>query len=128
MHLPTKRSPPNAAGVLFQVAQLLVDRGRSLLRGEVLGPRGQLFKRSPLTALYAASPVYLPEDFAVCPTPEGSVVLTWLVPITGAEAAYVESHGWQTFEDSLLAEDPDLTDLSRSPLKASADHLSAKRW
>jgi hypothetical protein len=119
MHLPTTGEPINAASVLFQVAQHLVDRGHGLLRGQVLGPWGQLFADTQMTALYAAAPVYLPDEFAVCDTPAATVVMTWLVPITDAEAHYVAHHGWRAFEDELLAEDPDLTDLARNSIEAA---------
>jgi len=119
MHLPADRESHNAAGVLFQVAKLLVDCGRGLLRGDVLGPWGQLFAGTTMTALYAADPICLPDDFAVCDTPAGEVVLTWLVPITDAEAHYVARRGWRAFEDALMAEDPDLTDLTRGSIDAA---------
>jgi hypothetical protein len=120
MHLPTADQPGNAAGLLFQVAGELIARGRGLLRGEVVGPRGRLFDRGQMTALYAATPVYLPDNFAVCDTAAGKAVMAWLVPITGAEADYVRTHGWTAFEAALVAEDPDFTEPSRSPVTATA--------
>lgn len=119
MHLPAVGEPLNAAGVLFQVAQLLVDRGNGLPRGQVLGPWGRLFADTQMSALYAAAPVYLPDEFAVCDTAAASVVMTWLVPITDAEAHYVARYGWRAFEDELLGENPDLTDLSRGSIQAA---------
>lgn len=119
MHVPAAREPLNAAGVLYQVAQLLIDRGHGLLRGEVLGPRGRLFAGTQMTALYTAAPVYLPGEFALCDTPAATVVMTWLVPITDAEAHYVAHRGWQAFEAELEAEDPDPVDLARSSIEAA---------
>lgn len=119
MHLPANDQPSNAAGLLFQVASELIASGRGLLRGQVIGPRGPLFDSSPTTALYAAPPVYLPDGFAECDTGTTTIVMTWLVPITDAEARYVRDRGWSAFEDVLVAEDPDLVDLSRSPVNAA---------
>jgi hypothetical protein len=65
--------------------------------------------------------VYLPPEFAVCDTGTTTVLMTWLVPITDTEASYVSTRGWPAFEDALLAEDPDLTDLSRRPVTVSSD-------
>lgn len=121
MHLPADGTPGNAAGVLFQVAGELIASGRGLLRGEVVGPRGPLFGFGPMTALYAAPPVYLPDEFAECGTGTTTVVMTWLVPVTDAEAAYVRARGWSAFEDALLAEDPGLTDLSRGPVTVASN-------
>jgi hypothetical protein len=118
MHLPMVGQPRNAAGLLFQVAAELIARGRGLLRGEVIGPRGPLFGSGQMTALYAAAPGYLPDGFDVCDTGTVTVVMTWLVPITDTEANYVRARGWSAFEDALVAEDPDLVDLSRSPVTA----------
>jgi hypothetical protein len=68
MHLPYARQPANAAGVLFQVAAELIERGRGLARGEVVGPRGQLFTQSEMTALVAAARCTCPTPSA-CATP-----------------------------------------------------------
>ena len=116
LHLPTDNSPPNATGVLFQVATELIDREYGLHRGEVIGPRGRLFDRGECTALYAAAPVYLPDSFSTLSTKGTTVVLTWLIPITTPEAEYVDSHGWNAFESLLVDENPDLTDPERRPL------------
>ncbi|WP_433078770.1 suppressor of fused domain protein [Dactylosporangium sp. CA-052675] len=117
MHLPNARQPANAAGVLFQVARELIERGRGLARGELIGPRGQLFAEAEMTALVATSPVYLPDSFAVCNTPTTRVVLTWLVPLTEAEARFAHVHGWRTLEDIFVAQDPDLTDFNRASVQ-----------
>ncbi|GAA0794045.1 suppressor of fused domain protein [Spirilliplanes yamanashiensis] len=121
LHLPAADPPRNAAAVLFQVAGQLVRSGRGLLRGEVLGPHGPVFGTGTVTALYAAAPGYVPDGFGVCRMPARTVVLTWLVPITAAEAAFVAARGWQAFERALVAEDPDLTDLGRASLAAVRD-------
>ena len=121
LHLPATDPPRNAAAVLFQVAGQLVLSGRGMLRGEVLGPHGPVFGTGAVTALYAAAPGYVPEGFGVCRMPGRTVVLTWLVPITAGEAAFVAARGWQAFEKALVAEDPDLTDLGRTSLAAVRD-------
>src|SRR5262245_36656394 len=64
MHVPEHAQPPNLAGVLLQVAEELMRDHRCLPRGDVIGPRGALFAGTDMTALYAAMPVYLPDDFA----------------------------------------------------------------
>lgn len=117
MHVPTARHPPTAAGVLFQVADILLTRGHGLLKGEVLGPYGRLFDEGEMTALIAFGPVYLPDEFAVCETPGMSIVLTWLVPITTGEARLVETRGWSALEAAFVAEDPDLANPLRREVR-----------
>lgn len=114
MHVPTTRRPSNLAGVLFQVAAELLERGQGLARGEVLGPRGVLFPDTGMTALVAAAPVYLPDAFAVCETPAAPVVLTWLIPLADQEARFAVEHGWSELENLFVQKDPDLTDLGRA--------------
>lgn len=75
-----------------------------------------------MTALYPAVPVYLPDDFAECSESNRTIVLTWMVPITDEEAEYVSAHGWESFEDALVAEDPDLTVVDRPPIAAAGTH------
>lgn len=84
----------------------LIARGRGLLRGEAIGPRGPLFGPGPMTALYAAAPGYLPAGFGTCDADSGTVVMTWLVPITDAEAGYARARGWAAFEEAVTAGDP----------------------
>jgi hypothetical protein len=114
MHLPNARQPANIAGVLFQVAAELIERGQGLALGEVIGPRGQLFTQSEMTALVAAAPVYLPDSFGVCDTAAAPVVLTWLIPVTAAEAQFARAHGWPALEAVFVAQDPDLTNIDRT--------------
>jgi hypothetical protein len=117
MHVPVDRQP---AGVLFQVAGEVLARGTGLAHGEVIGPRGRLFAETELTALVAFTPVYPPDAFAVCETPAAPVVLTWLVPITGAEARFAAEHGWRTPEAAFVDQTPDPTTLSRTTVPLHA--------
>ncbi|NUT31705.1 MAG: suppressor of fused domain protein [Hamadaea sp.] len=117
MHLPQARLPANAIGVLFQVASMVVERGRGLARGEVVGPFGTLFEGTPMTALYATGPGYLPAAFDRCLEANRTVVMTMLVPITDEEAAFIAAHGWRAFDDAIMDGDPDLTDPMRPALR-----------
>ena len=71
--------------------------------------------------MYLSIPVYLPDGFAICDNDTVTAVITWLVPITDAEAGYVRTRGWSAFEEGLVAEDPDLVDLSRNPVITASD-------
>jgi hypothetical protein len=69
-----------------------------------------------MEAFYVTMPVYFPDDFATCDSPDGPIVIAWLVPIFPAEAKYVADHGWEAFEDRLVEQDPDLTEFTRKPM------------
>jgi hypothetical protein len=70
-----------------------------------------------MEGLYATQPVYFDDEFASCSTPDGTLTIVWLVPITAAEASYIRSVGWPRWEDDLAAVDPDLTSLRRASLQ-----------
>lgn len=67
---------------------------------------------SKMEALYAAIPVYLPNDFGQF----DDVVITWLVPVSRSEAEFVAARGWPAFEERMIDVDPDLTDVDRIPI------------
>jgi Suppressor of fused protein (SUFU) len=107
--------------LLQQVGMQALEGHTALLRGEVLGPHGRLFKTGEMEALYVSIPVYLPESFAAFKRDDGeTVILAWLVPVSGAEATLVKRHGWEAFEDELVKNDPDLSDPERRSLLIAA--------
>lgn len=101
--------------VMTQATDAVLAEGRALRRGEVLGPVPPPVPGSAMAALYVALPVYFPDDFATC-RPDGAapVEVLWMVPVTDGEAAFVREQGWETFEEVLAAQDPDLVDVYRS--------------
>ena len=99
-----------------QLVQEVIHEGRAPLRGEVIGPKGALDPDTDLEAFYFGIPVYQPDGFATCEDPEGPIVISWLVPLFPAEAAFVATHGWPALEDLLIHHDPDVTDWRRPPL------------
>jgi hypothetical protein len=108
---------PSVVSVLTAVGELVLDRHRGLLRGEVLPPRGALVPSARLDALYAAAPVMLPNEFATLLGSNPPTVFVWLVPISNREADLVATHGWGWFEDQLVEQQPDLYDLDRRDIR-----------
>jgi hypothetical protein len=103
--------------VLQQLGDEAVASGKAYLRGQCVGPRGRLFPEAALTAVYFALPVYWPESFAVFqPTGGRGIQISWTIPVFESEASKIREHGWEAFETLLLEEDPDLLDLSRTPI------------
>lgn len=104
-------------GILQQIGQEAISRGRAVLRGDMIGPRGPLFSPdSQMEAFYAANPLCFPDEFASYREGDREVVLLWLMPISRNEAEFVRAHGWSRFEDELVKAELDLTDLRRRTL------------
>jgi hypothetical protein len=105
----------NLPGLLQQVGMLAIEKEEAILRGEVIQLSGRLFDDSSMVAFYAALPVYFDDSFAVCRLDSGrQVAIIWLVPVHQAEAHQAHAKGWQSFEDLLVATDPDLFDPYRA--------------
>lgn len=110
-----------AAALLGTLAQEVVERGKAIKNGEVFGPGGPLFPNSPLTALYATRPVFLPPTFAKHDGPDGVTLAVWLVPISTEEASIARSLGPHQFEEYLEAiagDSPALFSFFRVPATA----------
>ncbi len=114
--IPQRIDGRRAAALVHQVGLEALSSGQALLRGDVIGPRGQIFEGSQMEAFYASVPVYLPEDFASVRTELGEIIFSWLVPITHSEAHFAIANGWNAFEDRLVEADPDLVDVDRLPI------------
>lgn len=107
----------DSAKLLASVASDCLGEHAALLRGELLGPSGPLGSGTKMETLYCSAPTYFPEELAVFeeagyePT-----VFVWLIPVWESEASYVRTYGHERFEELLVAHDPDLLDLARSPI------------
>jgi Suppressor of fused protein (SUFU) len=107
------------AALLQAVGEDVLDKGTALLRGEVLGPAGQLLPDTALTALYVSVPAVFPDQLHGYEGSDPETVIVWLVPISTGEATLVRERGWSAFEELLEAADPDLFDLHRASLVPS---------
>lgn len=106
-------SEGSLSDVILAVANIIAGRGRPLLQGEVIGPAGPVVPGATVEALYATNPGYFPEEMEVWEGASGPVVFAWLIPVTPAEAAYVELNGRARFEDEFWDANPDILDFSR---------------
>lgn len=116
MLAPESQESSQVVRLLVQVGEMALGSHRALLRGNVVGPAGPLVPESELTALYVTMPVYFPNEFATCPSPDGDIVISWLVPITTNEANFIAATGWGAFEERLVEENPDLGDFRRAAI------------
>ena len=118
MIVPDRLRDGPVPGLLQQIGTEVLGAGQSPRRGDVIGPRGELFPGSEMQAMYVAIPVYFPDDFAVCNENGTEVVIAWLVPISLSEARFVRERGWRAFEERLAESDPDLTNVFRASMFA----------
>ncbi|MDB5213993.1 MAG: hypothetical protein JWO86_1920 [Myxococcaceae bacterium] len=115
MTMNAEWNPKNLPAVLHQIATEAYAKDEAYLRGQFIGPRGHLVEGTAMEALYVSIPIYFPDDFHVYTPPTGDpIVLVWVIPITAAEAHYVNEHTWEAFEDLLEKTNPDLRDLGRA--------------
>jgi Suppressor of fused protein (SUFU) len=107
--------------LLQQVGMQALEGHTALLRGEVLGPHGRLFKTGEMEALYVSIQGVLAG--VLC-----GLQARWrwdrdpglVVPVSGAEATLVKRHGWEAFENEIVKNDPDLSDPERRNLLIAA--------
>ncbi|MCX6613222.1 MAG: suppressor of fused domain protein [Acidobacteria bacterium] len=112
--VPVSFGDRNIPAVLQNVTAEAIGLKRAYLRGEVIGPRGNLFDGLPFTALYVTIPVCLPQGLQEFRDAEGqALVFAWLVPITETEANFIAARGWKEFENLLEERNADLVNLAR---------------
>ena len=102
------------AGFVLSLAEYVAERGKALLRGEVIGPGTPVIARSTLTAVYVTNPSPFHRSLTEFASEPPATVFAYLVSITGAEASLVREHGWTWFENQLEQQNPDIWDLARS--------------
>lgn len=104
------------AALLLNVTETVLNTHQALLRGHVLALAAPVTPGSSLTHLYVCVPFFLSEEARTFHLSSPPTIFAWLMPITQAEASYIEKSGWSAFEDKLeeLGEEMDLFDLERS--------------
>lgn len=103
--------------ILLSTGKILLNRHAALMLGEVIGPAGPLFPEATwcrATALICALPAFFTSDFAELESHDGiTMVFVELIPITTAEARWVDQYGWSAFFDRVNGGEIDILDLSR---------------
>lgn len=101
---------------LFSLCEAISNRGKAVLRGEVIPLSSEIAKRIGFEAVYCAIPVFFDDGFATYGESSPSTVIVWALPIYQREVDYIEKNGWEAFEDLLEEKDPDLCALDRTPI------------
>ena len=100
---------------------VLGDYGRMVLALRELPEIGTIVRNVPIladlssmNALYLGQPPHFPPDFARFRSGDLAVNLDWLLPVSAAEATFVEAEGWAAFEKLIYdREDFDPIDYDR---------------
>ncbi|MFF1876608.1 suppressor of fused domain protein [Leifsonia sp. NPDC058230] len=85
-------------------------------RSQVLDQRGEVFPDSDMNALMSVAPVYQGSGFFVLDTSAERILFPWLMPITAAEAEFVELNGSDAFEAVLEESNVDMRNPYRESL------------
>lgn len=105
------------APLVLTISESAVEKHSALLRGQVFSLGEPIIPGSFLTHIYVTCPFFLCEEAQVLESSIPPTVLVSLIPISQAEARYVEMNGWSAFEDhlELIGEQLDLYNLKRLP-------------
>ena len=105
--------PWHPESLVADVGEEVIAGHRAIQRGQLVGPRGPFFDGSTCEAVLALSPTAWPDALQVWRGSDPETVIVWLVPLTGAEAAYAIERGWNQLERLLVDRQPDPFDLRR---------------
>lgn len=113
--LPNDHEPSYAPSIIEDAMIEMQISGKAFLRGDVIGPKGEIFENSKMTALYVAPPICFDEKTAGFKIAKSEVIFMWLVPISTTESDYIKRNGWESFEDILENNEIDVLDIFRKP-------------
>lgn len=106
----------DVSGFILRFGDMVLQKHRAILRGEVIGPGRPLFSGTKMSALYCTNPAIYPEGLRVYSGVEPNVVFVWLLPIYTREVDYIRFKGSEEFESLLAEKDPDFWDIKRELL------------
>ena len=107
----------SVASFLVTFAEYVRAQNRALLRGDVVGPSDPLIPGVRASAVYASVPVFFDDAFATYRDSSPPTVLVWLIPLPHEDAEFVNTQGWEPFEDKLESATVDFWDLNRPPIR-----------
>jgi suppressor of fused protein SUFU len=115
MIAPAGQTAGSVPPILHHAGRLPIDADDVPQLGDTYVGVEELGEVSPMDALYVGRPLYQPAGFNPFDNGEARVVFWWLIPIFDVEAAFVEEHGWEVFEQLMWDLDVDPTDFTRDP-------------
>ena len=118
MIVPEKLRGGPIPGLLLEVGRLVVDRREVPSIGTVIRNIPTLGEISSMDALYVGRPLYFTPEFAGFQATDGvGVSVDWLLPVSNAEADFIDDRGWRAFEELMYErEDMDPIDFDRASM------------
>lgn len=110
------KSDENAVSLLLFVCDLILNSHKALLRGQVIRLPFEAAEKIGCKALYCAIPVFMDDGFATFNESRPPTVVVWIVPIYESEANYIDTFGWDAFEELLEKRNPDVFSLGRDKI------------
>jgi len=108
--------PGLVVSFLMSLCEAILNRGKAVLRGEVIPLSSELAERIGFEFVYCTIPVFFEDDFCSYDDTSPPTIMVWVLPIYRSEAEYIEENGWESFEDLLEDKDPDLCSLERESI------------
>ncbi|EID99568.1 suppressor of fused domain protein [Leptospira licerasiae] len=108
-----KFSFDDIAMCLALVCKRILTNHNALLRGELLKMNHRIIPGKDFYGLYVAIPVFFEDDFCVYISESMKIVIAWLIPLYTEEIDFIQSVGWEKFEDLLEEGSCDFWDLDR---------------
>jgi hypothetical protein len=117
MMVPAKLRGGPIPGILLEIGRLLIEAREMPSVGSLFRNVAPLREVSTMDTLYFGRPLFYPPEFAAFPSDDIGVNIGWLLPVSDAEADFVEREGWEAFERLMRQrEDVDPIDLDRGSL------------
>ena len=96
-----KEEQGNLANMLIWIADLIIQKSRPVLCGEIVYLPQTISKNTKMNCLLVYTPFYFEDNFQVAKTQNGNVVFPLLIPIYIEEAKLIQEKGIESFENFL---------------------------
>jgi hypothetical protein len=108
-------SEQDAVNLLIALAQTVLERELALRLGELIELQRPVGPNQAFRHLISLEPVWF-DGLFLLDAVEPPLLVLWAIPLYDGEAAYIDQHGWDRFEDELVRVSPDICDLTRAPV------------
>lgn len=101
---------------LLSVCEAIISRHTAVRRGEVISLPNKMAQKVGFDAVYCTIPIFFDDKFSAYEETSPPTIIVWILPIFQSEVDYINTDGWENFEELLEEKDPDLCSLSRDPV------------
>lgn len=101
---------------LMSLCESILNNRKAPLRGDVIQLHSDLANRVGFEGVYCTIPSIWSDDFFSYMESTPATIIVWVIPVHKSEINYINSNGWDDFEDLLSASDVELLSLDRLPI------------